>query len=96
MKDFIAYRMTDGNMKDICREYLDSETEEQIKIKYPNNIYEQSYAVIDLLINKGKVFNWSDMTKVLNKYNKKIIKQFTLKFKEAPMQGQLISLYYDR
>ena len=96
MKDFIASRMTDGDLMDICHDYLNHRTVEQIKSNNPNSIYEQSYAVIQLLINRGKVFDWSDMREVLNKYNKKIVKEFTLKFKDAPEQGQVISRYYNR
>ena len=96
MKDFIASWMTDDDLMDICSEYLDNKTEDQIKKDNPNSIYEQSYAVIQLLINREKVFHWSDMREVLNKYNKKIVEEFTLKFKEAPEQGQVISRYYIR
>ena len=89
MKDFIAYQMSDNDCKEICRDYLDNESEDRIKIDNPNSVYDQAYTVICFLINKQEEFHWSDMEKVLNKYNKEIVEKFTEKFKEAPVQGQL-------
>ena len=96
MKDFIAYQMSENNWKDICREHLVNESEDRIKQENPKNVYDQAYTVICLLINKQIVCNWSDMEKVLNKFNKEIVNKFTQEFKEAPVQGQLISLCYNR
>ena len=92
MKDFIAYQMSDNDCKEICREYLDNESEDRIKIENPNSVYDQAYTVICFLINKRKEFHWFDMEEVLNKLNKKIVKNFLQKFKEVPVQGQLNNL----
>ena len=89
MKDFIAYQMSDDDWKEICREYLDDESEDRVKIENPKNVYDQAYTVICLLIVKQIVCNWSDMEKVLNSLNNKVIvEKFTQKFNEALGQGQ--------
>ena len=80
--------MSDNDCKQICRDYLDYESEDRIKIENPNSVYDQAYTVIGSLINKREEFRWSDMEKVLNKYNKEIVKKFTQKFKEAHVEGQ--------
>ena len=87
MKDFIAYHMSGNDWKEICREYLDNESEDRIKVDNLT-LYDRAYTVICSLIEKSKEIHWSHMEKVLNKINKKIVKQFTAKFKEAPVQGQ--------
>ena len=89
MKDFIAKKMSQHMWIDICRKYLNNESPNKIKEDIPYDIYEQAYYVISLLINTGKVSCWSDMENVLNECDKSIVKAFTLKFKEAPLQGQL-------
>ena len=89
MKDFLAKQMTESDWREICREYLDNVSEDGIKTDNPNSVYDQTYYVIRSLINKHKEFHWCDMEKVLNKFNKGIVKKFTDKFKKAPAQGQL-------
>ena len=81
--------MSDNDCKQIVIEYLDNEPEDRLKIENPNNVYDQAYAVICALIKERGEFYWSDMEKVLNNINKEIVKKFTQKFKEAPLQGQL-------
>ena len=80
--------MSENDWRDICREYLENEQEDRIQKQNPG-IYEQAYTVICLLINRRLVCCWSDMEKVLNNYNKKIVKEFTQKFKKTPVKGQL-------
>ena len=75
--------------KEICREYLHNESEDRIKIENQNSVYDQAYTVIGLLINKKEEFLWRDMEEVLKNINKEIVKKFTQKFKEPPVQGQL-------
>ena len=75
--------------KEICREYLHNESEDRIKTENQNNVYDQAYTVICLLINKKEEFLWRDMKEVLNKISKEIVKKFTEKFKKPPVQGQL-------
>ena len=89
MKDFIATRMTEKTWKDICMNYLDYKTPNDIKSEIPGNIYEQSYYVISRLIETGKVSCWHDMEKLLNKCDKSIVYEFTQRFKETLVQGQL-------
>ena len=89
MRDFIAYQMSDDDWKEICREYLEDESENRVIKENPKNVYDQAYSVISLLIIKQIVCNWSDMEKVLNNLNNKVIvKKFTRKFNEALEQGQ--------
>lgn len=89
MRDFIAYQMSDDDWKEICREYLEDESENRVIKENPKNVYDQAYSVICLLIIKQIVCNWSDMEKVLNNLNNKVIvKKFTQKFNEALEQGQ--------
>ena len=80
--------MSDNDCREICRDYLDNESEDRIKIENPKSVYDQAYVVFCSLINKREEFRWSDMKKVLNKYNKEIVKKFTQKFKEADVEGQ--------
>ena len=89
MKDFIAIRMSQFTWNNICLKYLETDTPNKIKAQIPRNIYEQAYYVISRLIETGKVSNWYDMEKVIKEYNQSIVDEFTLKFKEAPAQGQL-------
>ena len=89
MKDFIAYQMSEDNWKEICREYLENESEDRIKNENSNSEYDQAYTVIRLLVKKQIVRSWSDMEQVLNKFNKEIVKKFIQKFKKPPAQGQL-------
>ena len=41
MKDFIAFQMSEYNCKDICREYLENESEDRIEKENPKNVYDQ-------------------------------------------------------
>ena len=89
MKDFLAYHMSEDDCKEICREYLENESEDRIKKENPNCLYDQAYTVICCLINKREGCNWFDIEKVLSTVNMEIVKKFTQKFKEAWVQGQL-------
>lgn len=71
MKDFIAYQLSEDNYNDICREYLEDESEDRIKNENKKT-YDRAYAVICFLIEKQIVCNLTDMEKLLIPVNKSI------------------------
>ena len=87
MKDFIAYQLSEDNYNDICREYLEDESEDRIKNENKKT-YDRAYAVICLLIEKQIVCNLTDMEKLLIPVNKSIFIKLKEKLKnEAAAKG---------
>lgn len=87
MKDFIAYQLSEDNYNDICREYLEDESEDRIKNENKKT-YDRAYAVICFLIEKQIVCNLTDMEKLLIPVNKSIFIKFKDKLKnEAAAKG---------
>ena len=85
MKDFIAYRMSEEDCDEICREYLRDESEHRIKKDNVNSVYDQSYAIIRLLIDKLIISDISDMENVLNMINKAILNKFRQKLRDGTL-----------
>ena len=85
MTDFIAYRMSEEDCDEICREYLRGESEHRIKKDNLNNVYDQSYAIIRLLIDKLIISNIFDMENVLNKVNNDILNKFRQKLRDGTL-----------
>ena len=87
MKDFIAYQLSEDNYNDICREYLEDESEDRIKNENKKT-YDRAYAVICFLIEKQIVCNLTDMEKLLIPVNKSIFIKLKEKLKnEAAAKG---------
>ena len=79
MKDFIAYKLTDDNWKDIIKMKLSSETDN--RIRHDNDLlYDKAYATVRELIHQGIVRNWCEMKNILKEVNPGIIDKFTKKF----------------
>ena len=85
MKDFIAYRMSEEDCDEICREYLRDESEHRIKKDNVKSVYDQSYAIIRLLIDKLIISDISDMENVLNMINKAILNKFRQKLRDGTL-----------
>ena len=77
--------MSEEDCDEICREYLRDESEHRIKKDNVNSVYDQSYAIIRLLIDKLIISDISDMENVLNMINKAILNKFRQKLRDGTL-----------
>ena len=69
--------------KEICRNHLPGEED---RIERDNNkSYDQGYALIGLLMERGLVSTWSDIERLLDPVNKTIAKRFKEKYKNSKL-----------
>ena len=83
LKDDLAVLMTQQDWQKICNQHLPGEEE---RVKCDNqNLYDQAYAVVCLLMERGIVSTWSDMELVLDPFNKAIPRKFKEKYKRSAL-----------
>ena len=83
LKDDLANLMREQDWQGICNQHLPGEEE---RVKCDNqNVYDQAYAVVCLLMERGIVSTWSDMELVLDSFNKAIPRKFKEKYKRSAL-----------